>query len=249
LAVNSEKVKDYSLEFGALIQNGFIQSSLNLGGGGLSLKRDSLSLIGEEGTNSSGSVMSSIIKYFISNSNGEILSQPKIVTLPNVPARIKDTKFYPYIKPKELTGSSGNSISYDIENVEEGIDLTVLPTVLSDNTIVISLGLSLNQYLGDKIINAGIVGSFNLPQQSPKKLNTTFRIKPGDLIVLGGIKTSDKHSSLGSEMLIQTKDNKNQKSTDFVIVGMPRLIKFVEEKDRKKEERIIKKEKLRSKKK
>ncbi len=235
LSVNSTKVKNYSLKFGAIIQNGFMQSVLNIGSGGMNIKRDTLSLL-QNGNPESGSILSGIINYFISNSNGEILSEPRIVTLSNVPARIKDSRYYPYLEPTQLTSSAGNSISYQIKNVEQGIDLTVLPTVLSDNTIVVSLGLSLNEYLGDKIVNAGILGTFNLPEQSPKKLNTTFRIKPGDLIILGGIRSSSKESLLDSQALVPTGNTKKRKSNDFIIVAMPRLIKFVQEKNRKKGE-------------
>jgi len=249
LTVDSEKVKDYSLEFGALIQNGLIQSSLSLAGSSLQLSRDSLTLPTTPGSiPTSGEVLSGVINYFIGDSSGEVLSEPKLVTMPNIPARIKDTKYYPYVKPQQITGDAGNTVSYDLANVEEGIDLTVLPTVLSDDTIFLSVGLGINQYLGDKTIQAGIAGTFNLPQQAPKRLNTTFRIKPGDVIVLGGIKSSSKSNNEGSQVYVPTGDAKRQASSDFIIVAMPRLIKFVEEKDRKSEEAKIKREEERYKK-
>jgi len=241
LAVDSEKMKDYSLEFGAMVQNGFVKSAISIANAEMKFGRDSLTEA-VSGTPTSGSILSGVLKYFIGNSRGQILSEPKIVTMPNVPARLKDTKYYPYIEPSQLTGAAGNSISYEIKNVEEGIDLTVLPTVLSDNTIFLSLGLNLNQYLGDKVINAGVVGTFNLPMQAPKKLNTTFRIKPGDIIILGGIKSSKTEDNMGSQMSLTTKDLKRKIKSEFMIVAMPRLIKFVEEKDRLKEERAEAKE-------
>lgn len=241
LEVNKEKTKTYGVEFSALIQSGLLQTNLGFGAGGLSASRDNLMLRerllnGGTGftntsyTPTSGQVISSVLKYFIGDSSGEILSQPKIITLPNLPARIKDSKFHPYIEPSQITDTNANAVSYQLKNVEEGIDLTVLPSVFSDDTMMLSIGININQYLGDKQIVAGVAGSFNLPQQAPKKLNTTFRIKPGDVVVLGGIKSSKKNGTESSNLMVPTDETKLVGESDFVIVAMPRLLKFVQKK-------------------
>lgn len=174
----------------------------------------------------------SLLDYITSSENTKILSQPKILSMPNQPTRIKATVDVPYIEP-ELTGGDTSELTYSIKFVNDGLDMSVVTNVIDDR-IYLSLGISINQYLNDKIIKAGSLGDISIPVQAPRVINNTLTIKAGDSVVIGGLKDF-KSSYLEHRNLLLPKGSKKEISNnEIVIVASAKLIKFVKKKEMEK---------------
>jgi len=111
-----------------------------------------------------------------SNSEGKIISAPKILTLDNKSAQIKQGVEIPYA----VTDKDGNT-SVQFKNVD--LLLNVTPHITPDNRISIKLSITKNDTL------PGLYGG--VPGLTTKEANTELLINDGDTIVIGGIKKSN----------------------------------------------------------
>lgn len=173
-----------------------------------------------------------LIDYITSNENTKILSQPKILSMPNQPTRIKATVDVPYIEP-ELTGGDSSELTYSIKFVNDGLDMAVVTNVIDDR-IYVSLGISINQYLSDKLIKAGSLGDISIPVQAPRIINNTLSIKAGDSVVIGGLKDFKSSYLENRNLLLPTGNKKEIRNNEIVIVASAKLIKFVKKDEMKK---------------
>lgn len=219
LIVDKEKAKNFNAEFSSLVKLGSHQLPLSINGGNFGFT------IPQAGVTDSRALFNGMVKYLVSNRDGEVLINPSIVALPNVMTRIQDTSKIPYLEPTDLGNDSG-TVSYGISYVEEGINMSAIANVF-DKNIIMALKFNVTQYLGDKTVTAGTLGTFNLPLSAPKVIQTTYRVSPGDILVLGGLKESKYTNDSGDSFFIPTeKDNASSKK-EFIFIVMPTLIKFV----------------------
>lgn len=219
LVVDSERAKNFNAEFSSLIQFNGYNMPASLGGGNFGFT------VPQRFTPNSGDLFNTMIQYLTADRQGEVLINPSIVALPNVLSRIQDTSNIPYLEPTDL-GNDNGTVSYGISYVEEGVNMSAIANVFDDN-IIMALKFSVTQYLGNKTIAAGVLGSFDLPLSAPKIIQTTYRVSPGDILVLGGLKQSKYNKEGEDSFVIPTKlDNSNSKN-EFIFIVMPTLIKFV----------------------
>lgn len=219
LLVNSERVKNFNTKFSSIL-NKKTGNSVDLSEGKFSYK-----IPGAGFDFSQIDLFSSMINYFISDSKGEVLMNPTLISLPNVISRIQDTSNIPYLEPTDLGNDSGR-VSYGINYVEEGINLSAITNVF-DNNIIMALKFNVTQYLGNKTVQAGVLGSFDLPLSAPKTIQTTFRLSPGDIMLLGGIKNNKYSKNNGSTFNLPTDFANSSNKSEFMFIVMPTLIKFV----------------------
>jgi type IV pilus assembly protein PilQ len=117
---------------------------------------------------------------------GRIISAPKIVTLDNKKARIKQGIEYPYLERDDTGGSSVKFKDIDLL-------LEVTPHVTPDNRVSMSIFITKND------IDAIFQG---VPSLSTNEAETELLVNEGDTIVIGGIiKTSANRSKDGFPML------------------------------------------------
>lgn len=253
LEVETEKIAEFNQNFEGIFESGVISKTFNFSqSGGLASSLVESSVASATGTvagmaeagvagmstanatdikngyktaNSSRN-LNYIISYLTGDKKGEVLTQPKIVTLSNRLARLKEGVDIPYIKPGTLTGDSDNVV-YQIETISTGLELGAVANVLEDGHIMISLGIKINQYLGDKTLTAGTLGTYELPIQAPKVLNSTFRVKPGEILVLGGSNKVTKTGDNFENLFVPTAFNDKLNKTKFMILALPRITKFV----------------------
>jgi type IV pilus assembly protein PilQ len=108
------------------------------------------------------------------NGEGKIISSPKIVTLDNKKARIKQGIEWPYL---ERDDSGGSSVSYkDIDLL-----LEVTPHVTPDNRVSMEILITKNDI--DSIFQG-------VPSLSTNEAVTELLVNDGDTIVIGGIMKS-----------------------------------------------------------
>jgi type IV pilus assembly protein PilQ len=102
---------------------------------------------------------------------GRILSSPKILTLDNRKAKIKQGVEYPYL---ERDSSGGSSVKF--KNID--LLLEVTPHVTPDNRVSLVIFITKNDVAG---ITAGV------PSVATNEAQTELLINDGDTVVIGGI--------------------------------------------------------------
>jgi type IV pilus assembly protein PilQ len=102
---------------------------------------------------------------------GRILSSPKILTLDNKKAKIKQGVEYPYL---ERDSSGGSSVKF--KNID--LLLEVTPHVTPDNRVSLVIFITKNDVAG---ITAGV------PSVATNEAQTELLVNDGDTVVIGGI--------------------------------------------------------------
>lgn len=116
-------------------------------------------------------VLNARINALETQGDGKILSSPKIVTLDNKKARIKQGLEYPYL---ERDDSGGSSVKF--KNID--LLLEVTPHVTPDNRISMSIFITKNDVAG---VTDGV------PSIATNEAETELLVNDGDTIVIGGI--------------------------------------------------------------
>ena len=174
--------------------------------------------------------VSAIASYLTQKGKGKILSSPRILTLPNHISKISATVRIPYIEPQTISiGGTNPQQTYQIKGVDDGITMKMLPALVGDDSVLLAISVKTNRYLGDKQIQAGQLGIIELPIQSPRILQTSLRVRAGDVFVLGGVKqrTVKRQDNRLYKMFPNT-DRYEKSDNTLLILGKVRLLKFVE---------------------
>lgn len=108
----------------------------------------------------------------------KVLSDPKVATLNNQPATINVTTNVPYTTNSvTATNTSIPTVSY----VQEGITLTVTPTINADGRVTLTVNPSVIQAA------PGIAASSGAPATETRSTQTTVIVRDGETIVIGGL--------------------------------------------------------------
>lgn len=149
----------------------------------------------------------------------KIISAPKILTLDNKPAKIKQGLAYPYNK----LDADGNTV---IEWKDIALELEVTPHVTPDNRITMKIAIKNNE-IGE-IIN-------NETSFTTKEAYTELLVDDGDTIIIGGIrKTRNATGESGVPFLNQipvlgwlfkTKQKTDEKQELLIFIS-PRIVQL-----------------------
>lgn len=150
---------------------------------------------------------------------GRILSSPRIMTLDNKTARIKQGLEFPYL---ERDSAGGSSVKFkDIDLL-----LEVTPQVTPDNRIAMTIFITKNDVAG---ITAGV------PSVATNEAETELLVNDGDTIVIGGIiKASettgqDSFPGLGRIPLLGwmfKNTARSQQNNELLIFITPRIVQL-----------------------
>jgi type IV pilus assembly protein PilQ len=153
------------------------------------------------------------------NGEGKIISSPKIVTLDNKKAKIKQGIEYPYL---ERDDTGGSSVSFkDIDLL-----LEVTPHVTPDNRVSMEIMITKNDI--DSITNG-------VPSLSTNEAETELLVNDGDTIVIGGImKTRKTTGSRGFPWLSKIPvlgwffktEIDSKESSELLIFITPKIVKL-----------------------
>ncbi|BEN13269.1 outer membrane porin HofQ [Serratia marcescens] len=153
----------------------------------------------------------------------EIIASPRLLTAHLQTASIKQGTEIPY----EV--SSGASGATAIEFKEAVLGMEVMPKVLPDGRITLTLHISQN--MPGRAISRGAGEALTIDKQ---EIKTQITVKSGETLVLGGIfqrhsgKTADKVPGLGDAPLLGSlfrQSGAQQKKRELVIFITPTLIK------------------------
>jgi len=149
----------------------------------------------------------------------KIISSPKILTLDNTAATIKQGLQYPYNK----LDADGNTTT---EFFDIALELTVTPHVTPDNRVSMKITVTKNDI--DAIYN-------NQQSFSTNEANTELLVNDGDTIVIGGIRKSTKTDDVSGVpflkdipllgWMFKTK-GKTDNFTELLIFITPRIIQL-----------------------
>ncbi|MBL7179503.1 MAG: type IV pilus secretin PilQ [Desulfobacterales bacterium] len=154
-----------------------------------------------------------------SDSLTKVISSPKILTLDNTAATIKQGIKYPYNK----LDADGNTVT---EFFDVALELQVTPHVTSDSRISMKIQLTNND-----------IGNVYNNQQSfkTKEAKTELLVNDGDTVIIGGIRYSKKTEDVGGVpglkdipllgWLFKSKGKKDE-STELLIFITPRIIQL-----------------------
>ncbi len=155
--------------------------------------------------------------------NAKIITAPKIVTLDNVQAIIKQGYEYPYF---EESSSGGTTVSF--KKIE--LTLQVTPTVTPDDRILMKIDIKKDDV--GKLV-AGV------PSIDTASANTELLVNDGDTIVIGGImKTNIIEGTVGFPGLgsipilgyLFKQSNKSKTSRELLIFITPKIIQLEQRK-------------------
>jgi type IV pilus assembly protein PilQ len=150
---------------------------------------------------------------------GKIISAPKIVTLDNKQAKIKQGIEFPYLE----RDASGNA-TVKFKNID--LLLEVTPTVTPDDRILMKIYITKNDIA---TITAGV------PSLSTNEAQTELLVNDGDTIVIGGIlKKTDQDSMTGWPGLnkipllgwLFKTEGKSKDSRELLIFITPQIVQL-----------------------
>jgi hypothetical protein len=119
------------------------------------------------------------------NGNARILSRPNISAVEGADAQI----VVGGERPVPSSVATGQAVGQSIVFRRFGIILTMRPTVLDDDTIVLQIRADVTELASEYGIN---LNGALIPGERVRSVNTTLTVRPGDTFVLGGLITNDR---------------------------------------------------------
>ncbi len=150
---------------------------------------------------------------------GKIISSPKIVTLDNKKARIKQGLEYPYL---ERDDSGGSSVKF--KNID--LLLEVTPHVTPDDRISMNILITKNDV--DEIV-------LGVPSLATNEAETELLVNDGDTIVIGGIIKSTKSEGDSGFPGLKSipvlgwffkSEARNEENNELLIFITPRIVQL-----------------------
>ena len=200
--------------------NGFQGGTVTRGGtGGL----DTLIL----GKNFSASML---VDFLRTQGDVKTLSQPKLGLMNGTNGSIRvgqSTTFVSQVGAQVINGVSQTQA--DTQELQTGLEVSLTGEV-HDATIYSRISVSITELLALRTFQAlGI--DLNLPEVADLELNTQVRSRPGDTILLGGITVSRSQDDFQNGFAVNTRSD-TSKLTELVITIRPKLLNFVQAKDK-----------------
>jgi type IV pilus assembly protein PilQ len=154
-----------------------------------------------------------------SSGNGRLLSTPKVTTLNNVPAQVKQGLSFP------VQVSTNNTVTTIFKDAT--LVLNVTPQITAANTVIMAITLANDTPDFGQSVNG-------TPSIITQAANTTVLVSDGQTTVIGGIHTNtassnrDQTPGLGSIPILGwlfRRDAVTDKNTELLIFITPRIIK------------------------
>lgn len=160
--------------------------------------------------------------------NLQILQRPRLVALHSKQARLEILSEIPYVDATtttdSATGGIGTQVVQEVQFKNVGLELAITPTIQADGLV----SLVVEQRVSVQ------TGTFNtIPIVDSRTINTSFVVREGDTIMIGGImKNSAYDSKTGVPLLMDIpwlgqlfqQDVRQGQSQELVILMTPRLV-------------------------
>ena len=153
--------------------------------------------------------------------NGEIVSQPKVMTADKETAKILKGTQIPY---QQNTSSGATSVSFK----EAALSLEVTPQITPDNRIIMEVKVNKDEPDYTNVLNG-------VPPIATNEVNAKVLVNDGETVVIGGVfkntqsKTVDKVPYLGDLPYIGSlfrRDTVEDSKEELLIFLTPRILNY-----------------------
>lgn len=145
--------------------------------------------LGIAGETANGTIFGAVLNAVKQDSGSNILSTPSILTMDNEPARFLSGQEIP-ISTGEALGTSNSNPFRTIERKDVGITLEVTPQVNEGEEIRLHIRQEISSIAGP------VSASFSELVTNKREIETTVRVKNGEMIALGGLIQQDESTSV-----------------------------------------------------
>ena len=135
------------------------------------------------------------INAIANKTNARVLASPNIRATEGTVAQITIGGERPVPTASASFGSNAQSIEFR----RFGVILTMRPTVTDDNTIVLQIRADVTQ--PDQTYAINLNGAI-IPGESVRSIDTTLTVRPGDIVVMGGLLSNDKRQQTSKVPLL-----------------------------------------------
>lgn len=121
------------------------------------------------------------------------LSAPRVTVLNNEEAKLVDATKQPYVSQTVVQGDTTSQTADNIQFVDVGVTLSVVPTISDEKTVVLKLKPEVSAQNGSLSVSGSTTvgtGSFtrtSIPIVATQTLETTVIIKTGETLIVGGL--------------------------------------------------------------
>jgi type IV pilus assembly protein PilQ len=156
----------------------------------------------------------------------EILANPRVTTLNNVPAKIEIIEMIPYIEA--VQGPSGNTTTNEIEFEKAGIEIQVRPIVTPNGFV--RLEVEIEQRIFRERVGGG---ALDPPAIDLRQAETNVIVADGHTVVLGGLRSQRKLEGINGVPWLHRipllgwlfkEKNYDQQKLELVLMMTPRII-------------------------
>jgi len=133
-----------------------------------------------------------VLQALESQGKVNVMSQPKIMLLNNVPAKIQVVKKIPYISSvrHDVTGITNGVNSYEVltSEVLQGVVMELSARIIDSDNIYLNLTPMVKDLSGGNIPEKTFGNVIiQLPQTTDRAVTTTIKVKSGETVVIGGM--------------------------------------------------------------
>lgn len=136
-----------------------------------------------------GSTSASLINALAQFTDVNIVSQPKLLSMNNVPATFFDGTQLPYLGSVQQTGSSTTggqpTVTGSVAFAIDGVSFSAVPSVVNSDTVQITLLPVLSSVNG---FDSFLGGTLTAPRQGNKQTYMRVLAESGKTLILGGIR-------------------------------------------------------------
>jgi len=167
------------------------------------------------------------LKILEENGSARTLASPNLVAVSGDSASFLAGGEFPVPVPRSVAGEAS---SITIEWKEYGVKLGFMPTVLDSDRIKLRVSPEVS---APDYTRALLLAGYQVPGLVSRRVSTTVELKPGDVLVIGGVKQDETHIRikkvpiLGDIPILKTffrHKSTSKISRDLLIVVSPELI-------------------------
>lgn len=183
--------------------------------------------LGIAGESSNGTIFGAVLNAVKQDSGSNILSTPSILTMDNEPATFLSGQEIP-ISTGEALGTSNSNPFRTIERKDVGIKLEVTPQINEDEEIRLHIRQEISSIAGP------VSSTFSELVTNKREIETTVRVKNGDMVALGGLIQQDESTSVDKVPFLGDipvlgrafrSDKKSRSKTNLMIFLRPTIVR------------------------
>lgn len=169
----------------------------------------------ESGSGTTASGVNAVLKALETYGNVEVVSQPKITLLNNIPAVIQVGTTKAFVDSSQIQATqTGTTTSLSTSQVQSGVTMRLMGSVVDDD-IYLSVTPSVTTIDSIRSVTSGST-TIEAPQTTTKSLNTMVKVKANETVAIGGLITSN------------TSDNQNKVPVISKIPIIGKLFSYTE---------------------